>query len=153
MLSLFSNKKTLFSGLALILISIICAINVGSDIFKADKSKAWPSTKGKIEYTGSALRSSQQLQSVTYAYKVNNITYHSNDIGSGGPRFDLPGVKKFAVDEVVDVFYDPEDPAKSLLYPGISSESVQVFIGFGLCIAFCMVVGGASVFMHWRATP
>lgn len=153
MLSLFSNKKTLFSGLAIIFIAIGCAISTGSDLYKADKSKTWPSTKGTIEHIGSALRSSQQVQSVTYVYKVNNITYHSNDIGAGGPRFDVPGVKKFAVDEAVDVFYNPEDPAQSLLYPGISGESVQVFIGWGFIIVFCLALGGSSVFMYWRSTP
>ncbi len=94
----------------------------------ANESKKWPQSEGVVT-SSEIIKSSDSdgtsyRAKITYNYQVDDKTYSSNKISFG--EYSSPNknkaqdiIDKFPVGNVT-VFYDPEDPARSVLEPGVA---------------------------------
>ena len=127
--------------LAIVLVSgVITGLGLGalligvSEIIDAHSSTGWPSTTGIVlrsqvlisEHTTS--RSNQTSQTdeyyspdIAYRYVINGDTYRNDNIryGLATNKPDAEElVRQYPVGNTAEVFYDPDDPKKSVLQPG-----------------------------------
>lgn len=93
-------------------------------------AKQWPITKGSVtscEVKEDVLRSSTgnivnvYYIEISYDYLVNGNPYTGNRITFGSPHYDYQSAslinERFAVGKEIDVYYDQNNPAESVLVP------------------------------------
>ncbi len=115
------------------------------------ESKNWPAVEGTIissEFISS--RNSEDKPSysaeIIYEYFINSEKYLSNSITSGSqsssssPRSAQGLVNKYNEGEKVKVYFNPEDPGKSLLEPGFHVTDALPFV-FGIIFVLVGLVG------------
>jgi hypothetical protein len=93
-------------------------------------SRSWPSVKGEVIERGvdpgaAMIRADSSLRLV-YRYSVRGAEYRSLRIDYvgryGGDSTKVsPGLLRYAMGHTVAVFYDPHDPTRAVLEPGIAS--------------------------------
>lgn len=118
---------------------------------QAAASAAWPSTEGRI--TRSRLERSHRDGStsvtadVGYEYAVAGATHEGFRVWIGDGYSASPGrefraaVGRYPEGARVTVFYDPADPAESVLEPGATwSGSIVFLIGLGLLALGSLIV-------------
>ena len=137
-------------GLGLVILAMVQS-------FKAKKAgKSWLSTTGKVissivetrtERDSDGDRHTYHTPKVTYEYQVNEFTYQGDAIGFGKRtmRKAKAGqiIAKYCEGEPVTVYYDPADPAKTVLemksYSAINNLVLgMILIGLGLGLIFYM---------------
>lgn len=97
---------------------------------KSEKAKAWPQAKGKIISSSveeDNLRnamgkvSNVYVASIAYEYTVNGELLKGSKVTFGHPVYDYLTASrirdKYPVDSEINVPYDPENPAESVLVP------------------------------------
>ena len=103
---------------------------------EANASRSWPSVQGRVQNVSVVKNSSSGTQGsyhyvVTYAYQVDDQSYTGNrySLGSGSTASKrYPGESEartasrsdYPAGSMVDVYYDPADPASAVLNPGAS---------------------------------
>lgn len=144
--------NVIFIGLGAIL--VILAI---VQFLKAKKAaKSWLTTPGRIISSVVETRRERDMDGdrhtyhepkVTYAYQVNELSYQGDEIGFGKRTMRQTKaeqiVAKYRQGDPVTVYYDPADPAKTVLemksYSAINSLVLGiVLIALGLGFIFFM---------------
>ena len=119
---------------------------------RALAANGWPTTKGVVQSSEVALvkggKGDGHVPAVTYAYSVSGVSYvgdriHFRDV-SEMPEQAERAVASFPVGAEVAVHFDPDEPSKSLLRPGLYSYS---FTWLGLSLA-AIVVGSGIVYFY-----
>jgi hypothetical protein len=101
---------------------------------KARQSLSWPSTEGEIAHSAVLLQRDSSASETTvvnyradivYRYKVNGRSYSSSkialvDLASSSGRAQAL-VERYPDQSTTEVYYNPADPAESVLEPGSSS--------------------------------
>lgn len=110
--------------------------------------KAWPHTNGEIvtsevQISRGADGDLTYFPVVFYRYKVNLVEYKSNIItASAPPSVGMQGyaealVKKYQVNNKVDVYYDPDNPQEAVLETGISIAGILLIAIGGIIVFLC----------------
>lgn len=132
----------------------------------ARASMGWPSVKGTVldaridtEAPDPAAEDDEPRQATTfkpvieYRFVVNGVTYEGarlapDELDSGDRSVASDIVRAFPTGSPVDVFYDPTNPERAVLRPGISGASM-IFpsVGVGL-----VVLGLSMVGIAWKVS-
>jgi hypothetical protein len=123
------------------------------DLRKANRARAWPTTKAKVLSSG--LREESGSEGTTYAvailyeYSVNGVTHRSDvwHVRGGSSSFKRAAtdmVERYPVGAVVAVYFNPENPADAMLDPWEISSSLGLFLG-GVVFAFIGMAGFLNV--------
>jgi hypothetical protein len=103
----------------------------------AAQAKKWPTTIGTItsSVVGGAVK---YYPSINYTYTIDGIAYTSNRISTMNFNTKKRSVaeeflKKYPGGSEVKVYYNKEDPAKSLLEPGINTGNI-LLVAFGVIL-------------------
>ena len=128
-------------------------------LLEANASRGWPSVQGQVQNVRVVKNSTSGTQgsyhyAVTYAYQVDDQTYTGNRYSLGqasraSKRYPsrsearAASRRNYPVDNPVEVYYDPANPASAVLQAGLNWAT------FGpLLIGLIFVPGG--IFL-WRA--
>lgn len=128
------------------------------DLYFSNVSKSWPSTMGIIAASNVSVPSKHDLWGVyvRYEFVVNGVQHSSHTYRFGGsPHFSQHAaeivVAQYVPGDPVKVFYDPNNPDRAVLAPGIDSDNWQDFIccicgliGFAYCIKKLSVISNRS---------
>lgn len=140
---------------AAILIAVLLVFGIilgGVGVYRYNigkESSKWPSVQGKVTYAHAQSRRTnkrnQYLPSVKYSYNVKGQNYKGSGItASDEYQKTLSGandiLRKYPVGGNVSVYYNPEDPAISLLEQG-SVKNVFVLLGGAIaCFIFAIAI-------------
>jgi len=104
-------------------------------------TKSWPTTTGRVLYSQVEWRHSSgrsggaYYPSVVYEYQINGQTYQSNtihpgmEVGYGGFRSKVDQtVAKYPAGGMVEVFYNPENPAQAVLEHSATGNSIMGWV-------------------------
>jgi hypothetical protein len=107
----------------------------------ARASASWPTADGIVTRSGVSHSTDSDggdsySPEITYTYSVNNIDQENNTIKFGensySSRRKAEGIAaNYPVGKNVTVYYDPEQPDKSVLEPGVSAGS-YIVLGIGV---------------------
>lgn len=151
-----SGKFGLAAALAgICVISVVRVVRLAA---QRRQSKSWPMVQGRVtdaqivakEVPGSQYDSTLYVPTMTYAYKVGEqeFTGHRiewlDEIGSDSRRGAQRTLDKYPVGQIVNVFYDPADPASAVLEPWRLKS-------IGLGIVVIVGTGLGSVLLAWDA--
>ena len=137
-------------GIGIIAVGSVLSAGYTRDIYFGWKSRRWPKTQGRvIEWgmnAGPDLRSFDDSAVIGYEYEVRGVRYTSRRIdyaGSGAGYFGVSrALARYTQGDTVAVSYDPGEPKRSLLEPGIAVGNVlRLLCGLGV-IAFGTVFVG-----------
>ena len=107
-------------------------------LIKGMKAKNWPTAQGRVidsrvstsvSYDDDGDRSTTYGAEISYSYDIDGYEYRGNrrsfaDYSSSNRRRAEKIIARFAPGVDVPVYYNPEDPEKSVLEPGINVVSV-----------------------------
>ena len=112
----------------------------------ARASESWPTadgivTRSQVSHSTDAEGGDSYQPQVTYTYSAINSTYENNTIKFGensySSRKKADGIAaSYPVGKNVTVYYDPQQPIKSVLEPGVSGGS---YIVLGIGIFFILI--------------
>ena len=150
------QKWLLAVGLASI--SVLAAIRVVKLMKQRGHSKSWPMAQGRIIHsqvlTKEVLSTHNDgpiyIPKVTYTYTINGQEFSGHRIEwldevSTNSRFGAEKViAKYPIGQLINVFYDPADPASAVLEPWRMK-------GIGIGIVIAVVTGLGSVLLAWIA--
>lgn len=162
-----ANTKWVVIGICAVMILVGGVLGaVAYDTHRdGEATKAWPSTSGEIlssrveeeerrdrDSDGRNRTRYTYTARVTYAYTIQGIDYTGHRIradDTGGDRdkaFDT--INDFPVGSTVDVYYDPSDPASSVLRQGADPVAVWLFVGIGALFVVLGLAGavGTTIF-------
>lgn len=138
------------SGLIALLVSTPFLIKSVRNLYLASASKQWPKVSGTIKM----ISEFGKKYSLRYEYTVNRAAYKgckicfTNTIGPTshvGAEFE----EKYAINRIVDVFYNPKDPKQSVLEPGKKDGLLIALIFLGILFIFgCLAVVDQSLFLE-----
>jgi hypothetical protein len=121
---------TAIIGLALILLG-------SAKLRNAAEAKRWPVTIGTItdSEVGGAMK---YYPSVNYTYTIDTVVYNSNSISNMNFYSKSRSVvedflKKYPLGSEIKVSYNPADPSRALLQPGINTGHIILLV-FGIIV-------------------
>ncbi len=127
---------------------------------KQKLSFQWPTTNGTIVQADRVYMpgrdSSHYRANVTYDYKVNGTRYVSGQISlwssdlDGYDSINETFVTMHKVGTEVDVYYDPKNPANSVLLPGANDKLNELMMGAG---GLLVVLGIIGIIARLRQEP
>jgi hypothetical protein len=111
------------------------------DIYFALKSKRWPRTDGRViewglHWGGNISGIEDDSAVVGYEYQVGGVRYTSRRLdyagrGAGWSAWRVLG--RYPEGDVVSVIYDPSEPARAVLQPGMSIGNVlRLLVGLAI---------------------
>ncbi|MEK7560409.1 MAG: DUF3592 domain-containing protein [Patescibacteria group bacterium] len=144
-------------GIVGALLTIFLGIPMATNAFE---SKGWPTVDGVITVSNFTTNQDRDDGSVTYGasiaydYTVNGAahtgsTVHFGQYSTSDPSYGRGIVSRYPVGKQVRVFYDPDDPAKSVLESGAGWSSFMV-AGIGLLFTLLGFVGGFFQFKKYK---
>lgn len=85
----------------------------------ARASASWPTTAGVVEKSYSVVQRRTQYFHIVYSYEVSAVPYRSDRVafGSHSPQAGRRWLREYPVGAPVKVYFDPRDPATSVLEP------------------------------------
>jgi hypothetical protein len=122
------------------------------DLYFAFKSKAWPTTAGKVIDINIARtntgRGTYSSANIAYEYQVRGVRYTSRRIDYAGRGGGWPGAlnytRRYSDGQGVAVRYDPNEPERSVLETGARPGNfVRILLAF-IVIAFAILALLAS---------
>ncbi len=133
--------------MAFITIGVVIAVRGVGTVIEAFRSIDWPLTEGSVTAsgvdmkndaidTGRRTRALRYSPAVSYSYDVDGTTYSSDLLGfirvwtddeSGAHGI----ARRYPVGQTITVYYDPGDPSRAVLDPGVSLNSMLSLL-FGL---------------------
>ncbi|MEO0055448.1 MAG: hypothetical protein RLZZ50_1395 [Verrucomicrobiota bacterium] len=104
---------------------------------KGSDSLAWPTAKGTITQSQLERDSDDYSLRVRYVYRAQGKNLTGTRVAFAADSGQYPDwAKRFPPESIVDVHYNPADPADAVLVPG--NQKAALFItGFGLVFAAC----------------
>jgi len=154
---------TIIVAIPFVIIALIFIVLALRNSRKANLSRNWPETTGKIIASGIDPRrshtsggySTSYYPVVQYQYQVEGRTYLSNritfggEIGYGWTNMAQKQVDNYPPGANVAVFYDPNDPATAVLErtAGTSSKiywviAIIILVILGVTVAFTSGING-----------
>jgi hypothetical protein len=145
--NLDSDTKGRFVGLfGLAIFSVYVAVSLSANFYFSVISAHWPTTIARVVssgvYTNGKGVGVSWTPKVEYEYEVGGTTHHSEKIRflmrtfydqDSAADVEAP----YAAARSVSVFYDPQDPDRSVLEPGIPpgmwTQGLIALFFFGLC--------------------
>ena len=137
-----------------IAIGVVIAIRGVGTVIDALRSTDWPPTEGSVTASGVDMQNDTDTErrtralryspAVSYSYDVDGTTYSSDLLGfvrlwtddeSGAHRI----ARRYPVGQAVTVYYDPGDPSRAVLDPGVSLNSMLTLL-FGLTWIAIMIL-------------
>lgn len=139
-------------------ISLMALVRLARLLGQRRKSQSWPIVQGRItessvveeEVPGNDYSRSLFVPKITYAYTVDGATFTGHriewfdDVGSDSRRAAQKNLANYPVGQVVNVFYDPADPASAALEPWRMK-------GIAIVIAVAAGAGLGCLFIGWEA--
>jgi hypothetical protein len=120
------------AGIAFSLVSVSLIQHFGRALHRGRASHGWRKTDGYIVGRGTPIGGLQRLEDAaavpTYTYSVNGVEYTSSRYDVAGTRSGAGAAAAFAdhvVGQRVTVWYDPAEPGRAVLVPGMQSSSYQ----------------------------
>ncbi|TND01753.1 MAG: Uncharacterized protein FD120_2517 [Gammaproteobacteria bacterium] len=108
-------------------------------IARARQTLRWPSTEGVIDKSEETSDTSDLLPTIGFSYMVAGQTRGSRLEFPGGitptPEFTRHYLNKYPAGEKVRVYYDPADPDRTTLEPGLGQGDWLIFV-VGLLATF-----------------
>ncbi|MEH0156332.1 DUF3592 domain-containing protein [Limibacter armeniacum] len=136
MTSLFINLL-LF---AIMVFGVIMLANGISGILKGLASSKWATTEGivtKVSQEKSLKATNAKIElapggkvKISYKYKTGHKFEHGNFV------LDLGTAESVNRGDIIDIYYNPEDPKQSVMEKGIQGKSVQQLVIGGLVVVF-----------------
>jgi hypothetical protein len=127
-------------GIAIIAVGISLSAGYARDLYFGWQSRHWPRTQGRVIErgmdVGAKVSYADNSALVGYEYEVGGVRYTSRriDYAGRGAGFDVNRILgRYSEGERVGVSYDPGNPARALLEPGIALGNV-LRLGCGLAI-------------------
>ena len=112
-------------------VGLFLSAGYGRDIYFGWKSKRWPRTQGRVISwgmdAGANVSYADNSAVVGYEYEVGGVRYASRriDYAGRGAGLDVNRILgRYSEGESVAVSYDPGNPARALLEPGIALGNV-----------------------------
>jgi len=107
-------------------------------VVKSLTAKGWHTTSG-IVVESKVIDGFDSIDKpyISYRYEVDGKSYTSDNISFlafGGDSFAEKAVEDYPQNKVVTVYYDPINPAKSLLEPRLSITAVLTLIAGIMCL-------------------
>ena len=138
-------------GLTLYIAPMLWLAGVGLLLFLAGvdagrsgwRSRCWPSVDGMVKEVEVVDRhsaydnTSVSMPRVRYVYRVGSISYSGTNIGFGlgaGNAVVWWGLRGLAPGSGVRVYYDPAQPSKSALRPGIAPSAALLVVAGACCV-------------------
>jgi Protein of unknown function (DUF3592) len=114
----------------------------------ARASASWPTTPGIVEKSYSVLDRRTRSVHIVYTYEVGAVPYRSGRVafGSHSPAAGRRWLRDYPVGASVPVYFNPEDPATSVLEPRLI-EGNWVMPSFG---ALFLAAGCLMGRFFWR---
>jgi len=114
-------------------------------ILKARKTQQWPSVEGYIEESRLSSDKNDLLPHIQFSYSIGSAAYHqaiefSADI-TPSQEFAKSYVQKYPIGAKVQVHYDPDNPQRATLEPGIGKGDWLILV-----IGLVMLVFGIGLF-------
>ena len=142
----------------LVVTPIFSLLFVGFGLFFAAKgleanhqgadSLAWPTTQGTVTESKLWHGSKGYSLRVRYVYQAQGQNLTGTRVAFSADKSQYPDwAKRFAPKSVVEVYYNPTDPADAVLVPG-NQESAHFVTVFGLVFA---AIGTWPIFAYYRA--
>jgi hypothetical protein len=141
---LTSLTQIQISGLVALSVSTPFLIKSVRNLYLTNASKQWPKVSGTIkEISGLGIK-----YSVLYEYTVNRATYNSHKISfTTSNTVKNQSVKEFekryVLNQIVDVFYNQNNPKTAVLEPGRKEGLLLAII-----ILSVLFAGGCMAFFH-----
>jgi len=131
-------------GIALAIVGVLVMLYFGQALYRGRESYNWRKADGYL-----VQRLDDSAAVLTYTYSVHGVEYTSS-------RYDLAGSKvgaaasaafaEYSVGQHVTVWYDPAEPGRAVLVPGLQSINYQRLL-LGAAFLFC----GVSFLLAARA--
>lgn len=128
-----SKKQVLFVfGFFMLLALGWFTFSVYSDV-KAVQTFFWPSTggtviSGEVAIVHSTKGASKLKPVIRYSYTVDGVEYesdrYSSTVARGSSFWDKEVINKYPAGSAITVYYNPENPAKSVLDRGFQKDDV-----------------------------
>ena len=129
--------------IAFLMLGLWCVVLGTSKAIEGLKARSWPRAQGRIITSGiHSLQTRQKIRiarlcfDVDYLYLVGKEVYEGNRVNVGWRCFGSEEhvkelARKYPSGKEVEVYYDPRNPSRSLLEPGLD-WSVFLLWGVGL---------------------
>ncbi len=125
-----------------------------TDIWRAARSAYWPTAAATITRSTIAPSGDAFTPHIEYQYVVDGVPFCSTRIqpcsqAAGSYRFARTIASRYPVGQAVTIAYDPSDPVRSALEPGLRKQS------FGMLVAGLMFAGLGAGFtlLFWAISP
>lgn len=135
---MFSSLNQIqISGLIALLVATPFLIKSVRNLYLTNASKHWPKVSGTIIEISIFGRK----YSLLYEYTINKETYKSHKIcftNTNAPTKERASVfeKKYALHQIVNVFYNPIHPEQAVLEPGRKDGLVLAIVILSILFAF-----------------
>lgn len=103
----------------MILLGLATAAGEYRDIRRGLASESWPVTRGVVLHA----RYSRRMKRFEYAYAIGDRSFASTRVGYSISPFHQE-YRRHDVGDTIQVYYDPSDPAESLVRPGVSAAGI-----------------------------
>jgi hypothetical protein len=153
-------------GVALTVGALVLALGIGGELPYLG-SRAWPTTRGVVTYSAAQTETTPwydfprsvhgtfrrpgkvQFGVVEYEYMVDGQVYASRVEVSGAAE-SRTLTDRFRRGGTVTVFYDPANPGRSALIPGIDTNSVAMQSVMAVTLFIMGGVGLRGTIRYWR---
>lgn len=117
---------------------------------RAKASASWPTTPGVVEKSYSIIQSRTRHFHIVYSYEVRATPYRSDRVvfGSYSPAAGHRWLREYPVGASVAVYFDPRDPATSVLEPRLV-EGNWVMPSFGALFLAAGCLMGRFFWRNW----
>jgi len=154
-----SNKTILWIIAAFALgVGSIGVVGTARQLVRRQRSKSWPVAPGRITHSEMTVETKTSAKGestmygarIAYTYAIGGVDHEGHQVDwldDIKTNFDSPArklVAKYPVGQVVNVYYDPADPATALLEP-------WRLRGILFIALFAVVFSGFGVFLVWMA--
>jgi len=150
------KAQSVFLGVGVALLSAagFWGFGIGNDLIRARASSAWPRTRARImESTAGFPTGPERVHDcawfrIRYSYDVGGRHFEGNEVNVGNtvdcPRImNLP--RQYPEGAEVEVAYDPGDPSRSVLEPGIARGHLAALVLPGVAGTIGLLALGAGV--------
>jgi hypothetical protein len=126
-------------GIAFAIVGVLLMQHFGRALYRGRDSHKWRKADGYL--VGRLQQGDGSASVLTYTYSVHGVEYTSNRYDLAGSRVGAAASAAFAdhaVGQHVTVWYDPAEPGRAVLVPGLQSSTYQRLL-LGAAFLFCGV--------------
>jgi hypothetical protein len=122
-----------FAAVLFVLVGLVCGVVSFQNFRRARETAGWPSVRGEILNVEVKLTGGYYYPTVSYAYTVGGRELIGDRIrvkDNGSDSYDIAeeGIEGLAQGNVVEVYFNPSDPAESVLQPGAGYQEHAMLV-------------------------